>query len=296
MFHNNKLLIIMIMILVSILGYNIAKNLLLYHPIAPNPIKYQNFYLKISNLIDSEDNHQNFTIPTSDGIYLDTCYIKNPNSDMCIIFFHGETGNISMMFNMVKFLYSFGSIVIFDYRTYGKSTGYITDVSSNGFNNDANAIWDYVRNKLKYPADRISLFGESLGCSIVIKLASQISKTFNKLSYPHSIILNSPFYSLSSLFNTKSKNLDIDFLNPFINLIETEYDSSECIKYINHFTKIIIAHSLDNETIPYSEGIKLFDSIVTHHPNVKFINITGKHDQLGLTDDYIYSVSDILQE
>ena len=68
------------------------------------------------------------------------------------------------------------------------------------------------------------------------------------------------------------------------------------IKYINYSIKIIISHSRDNDVIPYSEGKKLFDAIPREHPNSKFIDIVGKHEGIGLTNNYVYSISDTLQD
>lgn len=292
-FQNQFLFVIIIII--SILTYRYTKCLTLYQPYSPNPIKYRNFYSKLSTELVGPDCIINTTV-NSNGILLDTWFIQNKNSDMCIIFFHGEKGNVSMRFDMVKFLYNFGSVIIFDYRLYGKSTGDINDLSAAGLLTDANAIWNYCRITLGYPGNMISFFGESLGCSIAVELGAQISKTFDCNSYPHSIILTSPFCSLSSFINAKIKKMGIGMLDSLISFVETEYNTAESIKYINYSIKLIISHSKDNDFVPYSEGKKLFESIPRNHPNAKFIDIVGKHDGIGLTNDYVYSVSDVLQD
>jgi len=297
MVYNKYLLITITIFIILIATYRVVKNMVLYRQFTFNPEKYRNFYAKLTSyLVDSNDLVSNIYVKSSNNIVLDTCFIQNKFSDMCIIFFHGEKGNLSMRFDMIKFLYGFGSVLIFDYRTYGKSTGNVIDLSALGLLDDANAIWDYVRNTLGYQSNKISLFGESLGCSVAIELASKLSKTLNNQYYPHSIILTSPVCSLASLLKSKFKNFNLDFLNLIIPYIETEYNTIDAIKYINYSIKIIIAHSQDNDYIPYSEGKTLYDSISNNHPNVKFIDIMGKNDGIGLTDDYIYSVSDILQD
>jgi esterase/lipase len=84
-------------------------------------------------------------------------------------------------------------------------------------------------------------------------------------------------------------------LESLVSFIESEYDSIEWIKYISHTIKIIIAHSPNDEIIPYSDAQKLYNNI-SHHPNIKFIDIYGKHNDIGLTTNYVYSVSEMLQE
>jgi len=271
--------------------------MVLYQPFIYNPEKYRNFHDRLFNeLVNSQDLIINTAVRTTEKIFLDTWYIQNPNSDMCIIFFHGEKGNVSMRFDMIKFLYNFGSVVIFDYRLYGKSTGDINDLSATAMYTDANVIFNYTVNHLGYSPKMISFFGESLGCSVAVELGAQLSKTFNADLYPHSIILTSPFCSLASLMSSKMRKIGITLFDTIISLVETEYNTIESIKYINYSTKLIIAHSQDNDIVPYLEGKRLFESISGLHPNVKFIDIVGKHDGIGLTNDYVYSVSDALQD
>jgi len=275
-----------------------AKKMLIYHPCIPNPIKYHIFYeLLEKRLVSSPDLVQNFSVMTPDGISLDTVYVKNPNVDLCMIYFHGNAGNISMRYDMIKVLYNFSSVIIFDYRHYGKSSGTIFNLSCDGLCLDARSIWDHVVRELGYHPNNISLFGESLGCAIAISLASSLSKTHDITQYPHSIILNSPFYSLSSMVSHVFDKFNLGFVGQLLMFLSyTEYNSAELIKYINHTTKIIIAHSPNDEVVPYTEGRQLYDTISLVHPNIQFIDVTGTHNNLGLTNKYIYALSDILYD
>uniref|UniRef100_A0A6C0C6I4 Serine aminopeptidase S33 domain-containing protein n=1 Tax=viral metagenome TaxID=1070528 RepID=A0A6C0C6I4_9ZZZZ len=269
---------------------------MLYHPVTSNATKYQKFYAKLTKyLVESSNLIENISVRTQDGFVLDTLYVKNPHTDRCIIFFHGNAGNLSMRYDMIKFLYNFGSVVIFDYRSYGRSTGNITHLTEEGLYQDGYAMWKYVTSELKYEPNKITLFGESLGCSIVIKLAADLSKTFNNETYPHSLILNSPFSSLSSIVNHMFNKYNYGFLESLITFVELEYDSIEWIKYVSHTIKIIIAHSPNDEIIPYPDARKLYHS-VHRNPNIKFIDIHGEHNDIGLTTNYVYSVSEMLQE
>jgi hypothetical protein len=93
------------------------------------------------------------------------------------------------------------------------------------------------------------------------------------------------------------EKLNIPIMGSLISLLMgNEYQSDEWIQYINYNTKILISHSPGDEIIPYKEGKKLFDLISKTHHQVKFINIAGTHNNLGLTDNYIYSLSDLFYE
>lgn len=290
-------MVLLIMILVSLFVILIyIKSNLLYHPSPAIPEKYDRFYQKLLILTESKDFVKNYLIKTVDGILLDTIYIKNPDSTKCIIFFHGNAGNISMRFDIIKFLYNFASVVVFDYRSFGKSSGENSKLSSDGLNEDAEAIWHFVVNELKYRAENISLFGESLGCAVAIHLAAQLSKTMDSQNYPHSLILNGPFCSLSNMIELVFDKIHISYIGKLIGfIIGREYQSDKWISYVNHTTKIIIAHSPRDEIIPYKEGQTLYVTIASTHSNVKFINITGTHNNLGLTDDYIYTLAKLFE-
>ena len=295
MYKNLFLLVIVLLVGIIIILY--IKGITLYRPSPAIPDKYDKFYQKLLQLTGSNDLISNAIVKTSDDILLDTIYIKNPNSDICIIFFHGNAGNLAMRFDMLKFLYNFCSVLIFDYRSYGKSTGNNANLCCYNLQCDAKAIWNYATQNLKIKPNNISLFGESLGCSIAISLASDLSKTFNHANYPHSLILNSPFYSLSSMVEIIFDKINMGFISNFLTFfINSEYRSDEWIQYMNYHTKILIAHSPRDEVIPYKEGWKLYESIANSHTNIKFINITGTHNNLGLTDKYIYTLANLFQE
>ncbi len=293
MYKKIILIVVMLIILFVILSY--MKSNILYHPMSVDDSKYERFYQKLYQMTESNDYVENFKIKTADSIMLDVLYVKNPDTDKCVIFFHGNAGNISMRFDMIKFLYNYASVLIFDYRSFGRSTGEIANLSSTGLIKDAEAVLDYAIEKIKIKASNISFFGESLGCSVAIYLAAKLSNDFNSDKYPHSLILNSPFYSLKSMIDITFNKLNIGLIGKIITpLFGREYMSNEWIQMINYRIKIIIAHSPHDEVVPYKEGLNLYNLISKTHIESKFINITGTHNNLGLTDNYIYTLADLL--
>lgn len=292
-----KLISLFIVLIISYILVIYIKGIILYHPLPALPEKYHRFFQKISQLTESPRHISNVFVKTSDGILLDTIYIINPDANKCIIFFHGNAGNLSMRFDMIKFLYNYASIIVFDYRSFGRSTGDSNSLSSYGLHKDAEAIWDFATKKLRINANDISLFGESLGCSVAIYLASKLSEQMDNNLYPHSLILNAPFLSLASMMVSTFSKCNVGFLGKILStFVGHEYQSNEWIKLINHRTKIIIAHSPRDEVIPYKEGWDLYQSIANTRTNIKFISITGTHNNLGLTDNYIYTLADLFDD
>lgn len=290
-----KYLLVLTIVSTIIISLNYAKITILYHPLVTTTMKHQKFYQKLLQLTTDANLIVETVTTTVDDFQLDTLHVKNPNSDKCIIYFHGNGGNISTRFEMIKFLYQFCSIIIFDYRSYGRSGGEKISLCCKALQADSSAIWSYATIKESYHPNNLILFGESLGCSMAVWLGSELSKTFNENNYPSAIILNSPFYSLSSMINIFFKKMNVEFIGTiFDHLFGNEYQSDEWSRYINYGIKVIIAHSQRDEVIPYKEGVKLFDTIKKSHPNSRFITITGTHNDFGMTDEYIYAIADLI--
>jgi hypothetical protein len=135
-------------------------------------------------------------------------YINRPvkevlPSDIIILYLHGNAGNIYIriphfndIIQRLDDVYSDGNggiteirkhvIVAFDYRGFGLSnesptTEYILE--------DGMQMWLWC--KSRFPQNKIILYGESIGTSVVSYMA--------KLSNPNGIILKSPFSSMHSL-------------------------------------------------------------------------------------------------
>ncbi|AFX92801.1 peptidase S9 [Acanthamoeba polyphaga mimivirus] len=293
--YKNFIPIIIIIILV-IIAIVYIKHDTLYKPYKPVTKKYIKFINNITHLAELPQDVIKTFVKTSDDQHLDTFYVRNRDSNKCIIYLHGNTGNISMRYDIVKFLHNYASVVIFDYRSFGRSSGNKHDLNSEKLNIDAMSIWLYVINILKYHPNDISIYGESLGCSVAIKLVAEITQKFDIHYHPHSLILVSPFFSLSSMIEYDADKLGIKYIGKMVSkFLGNEYQSQKMIPFVSYFTKIIVAHSQNDDIIPYSQGKKLYQIINETHPNVKFIDLMGTHNKLELTDHYIYTLADLFE-
>lgn len=289
------IIIIILILLVIILPY--IKNNVLYHPLPANNDKYNKFYKKLAQLVETENDFQNHKIKTIDGVHLDVIYLINHDSDKCIIFFHGNAGNISTRFDVIKFLYNYASVITFDYRSFGKSENTYGYINANMLHIDAKTVWMHAINKLNILPSNISFFGESLGSAIALNLAAVLSKKMNEHHYPHSVICNASFASLDSMVEEIFRNIKMGFAGKIFGAIYgTDYRPINDIKFINHKTKIILAHSPNDEIIPYTESQKLYNAVANIHPNISFITIGGTHNNLNLSDEYIYSLANLFND
>ena len=257
---------------------HIIKNLLLYKPNEGNQNEHDKFVSKIIKLTGQPE--QRYQIRTPDHFMLDLIYVQNMKSDKCIIFCHGNSGNITGKYRVIKFLYthSNASIIAFDYRGYGRSSGTRWDLSCNALRTDAMTVVNFVETSLLIPRHNISLVGQSLGCAVAIACAAQVKNI-------HSLICISPFYSLPSIICDMFKQFNLGFLGWLVSLfVDSDYRSDRLIKSIRD-TKILIAHSKKDELIPYKQAedlayLSLFANFTTiagphKHPefNEQFISI-----------------------
>ena len=116
------------------------------------------------------------TFPTEDGLTLASWVIPagRDSTGLWLLICHGNAGNLSEFGRPVHYagLRELGlHLLAFDYRGYGESEGLPTE---SGLYKDADAAYRYLRDQRGVPADRIIVFGHSLGSAVAVDLASRV--------------------------------------------------------------------------------------------------------------------------
>jgi len=89
-----------------------------------------------------------------------------------LLYCHGSAGNITYRSPIIARLLEIDlTLFIFDYRGFGKSAGTATEA---GLRADARAAYDHVRHRMGVAAERLFLFGESLGVAVAASLACEV--------------------------------------------------------------------------------------------------------------------------
>ncbi|MCI0490849.1 MAG: alpha/beta hydrolase [Blastocatellia bacterium] len=188
---------------------------------------------------------------TSDGITLHGWYCTPHQvtdgataeipARMVLLWFHGNAGNITHRYDMIRMLMRLpAQVFIVDYRGYGKSGG---SPSEDGLYADARAAWDYLTTKRAVPAERIIIFGKSLGGAVAVDLASKVE--------PAGLIVQSSFTSVSDM----AKSVLPVF--PTV-LLRTRMDSITKIAGIG--CRKLFVHSPTDEVVPYELGHRLYEA------------------------------------
>jgi uncharacterized protein len=108
----------------------------------------------------------------ADGTKLHGWYVPHEKPAAAIIFCHGNAGNITHRVNILQRLHDDvgASVLIFDYRGYGRSEGKPNEA---GVLSDARAARAWLAKREKIPEKDIILMGESIGGTVAVDLAAK---------------------------------------------------------------------------------------------------------------------------
>ncbi|OII73416.1 uncharacterized protein cubi_02628 [Cryptosporidium ubiquitum] len=204
------------------------------------------------------------------------------------IFSHGNATDIgSMLPWFVNLSLKLNAHVLaYDYRSYGLSKGKPTE---RGIYADIKAVYEYAKDELKFPANRIFLLGQSIGSAPTIYLAKKLGKKLKK---------NSGKYHASSRSNIDSERSNLPLGGIIIQsgiasglnaLLAPDYRRDiPCDVFRNYKNirkvpfPILILHGTSDQVIHISNSKKLFENAKDNkfHPPVTTWWIDGANHNL----------------
>ena len=109
-------------------------------------------------------------LETPDGVRLHAWWVPRDGARLATLFLHGNAGNVTHRVPHILEIAAAGSsVLVLDYRGYGKSAGRPTE---KGLYRDSETAFIYLLGR-GYRAEQIILHGESLGTAIAVDLASR---------------------------------------------------------------------------------------------------------------------------
>ncbi|MBO0727408.1 MAG: alpha/beta hydrolase [Blastocatellia bacterium] len=158
---------------------------------------------------------------------------------------HGNGGNLSNVVWVAQELTKRGfDTMIFDYRGYGRSEGRLTDEW--GLYADAEAVYDHLVRERGVKAEKLALYGQSLGTTAAIDLASRLPCG--------ALIVESGLSSASDMgrvsFPWMPRQLHF--------LAKNRFESAR--KIANVKCPALITHGTSDAVIPVDQGRKLYES------------------------------------
>jgi fermentation-respiration switch protein FrsA (DUF1100 family) len=193
-------------------------------------------------------------ITAEDGTQIHGWYCPAEKPKAVVLYCHGNGGNLAGRAPTLKFLQeTMGvSVLIFDYRGYGRSEGKATVAGAMA---DANAARAELAKLAKVNESDIVLFGRSLGGAIAIQLAADAP--------PRGLIVESSFSSLREVAAEHFPKLA--WL-----VAKNKLNSAQAIAEVR--CPLLQCHGDADRVISYESGRRLFAA--AKHPK-RFITLAG---------------------
>jgi hypothetical protein len=201
--------------------------------------------------------YEDVSLPTSDDERLHGWYVPATDRRGVVLFFHGNAGNISHRLDSIGIFHKLGlDTLIIDYRGYGRSTG---KTNEQGTYLDAEAAWSYLINDRGIPADRIIVFGRSLGGAIGAWLGAQHT--------PAAMIIESSFTSGVDMARRLYPFLPVRLIT------RLRYPVAEYASRLD--CPVLVVHSRNDEIIPFEMGRSIYAAVKQRK---SFLELRGDHN------------------
>jgi len=176
----------------------------------------------------------------------------------CVLFCHGNGGNLSHRVEMLGLFHRLGySVLVFDYRGYGRSPGRPSERNTYG---DATAAWEHLTGARGHAPERVVLFGRSLGGAVAAWLAQGRAAG--------GLIVESAFTSIPDMGHELYPYLPVRLLSRF------SYNTRDCVARAR--CPVAVLHSPEDTMIGIRHGRAIFEA--APEP-CRFIEIRGDHNE-----------------
>lgn len=216
---------------------------------------------------------EEYNLETRDGAVLNGLLFKpKGNSKGLVLYLKGNSKSIK---GWGKFAVDFTrhnySVLMVDYRGFGKSTG---KRSQKAIKRDLQVIYNKIRERVS--ERRIIVYGRSLGSGFAAKLAS--------MNDPKMLILDAPYYSLK-----KVTARYMPFM-PLSILMKYPLPTYKWLKYVQ--CPIHIIHGTHDKLIPFKTSVKL--SQIKPKITRLYTVIGGGHKNLNNFESYHKMLGEII--
>jgi pimeloyl-ACP methyl ester carboxylesterase len=197
------------------------------------------------------------------------CMLYSPPQDtkFFIIWCHGtaeDIGNLDRRLGMLSRQLQ-AHILVFEYPGFGLLNVGKQSPSDKSINNHAQRAYLFVRDILKWPTDRIIVYGHSLGSGPACHLASS--------QHVGALILQSPYTSISNLIREKVGMLPTIFTKSY-------WENYKAMKRIT--CSVLFIHGERDNLIPSGHSRTLFNSL--NHNNRKQLVLLPNDDHSSISD------------
>jgi fermentation-respiration switch protein FrsA (DUF1100 family) len=213
--------------------------------------------------------YQQVEVPRTDGARQFAWIMPRDESDVWVLFLHGNASTIGSRMNVKHYgrLHELGvNILAPEYRGYNGLTAVPSEASVGA---DARAAYEYLRQQRHVSADRLAIYGWSLGAAVAVDLASQVDARL--------VILEGAPASIVDIGQQRYP------LFPVRMIIRNPFHAIQKVARIR--SPLLFLHSPEDTVVPYGEGRRLFDAA----PSPKrFVDVRGGHVECSEVDPQVF--------
>jgi uncharacterized protein len=208
---------------------------------------------------------EELTLQSADGVHVRAWHVPPREGLPVVIYFQGNGGGLDLRADRFRKLTADGTgLLALNYRGYGGSGG---SPSEAGIILDANAAYEFAAER--YGADRIVLWGESLGTGVAVALAAERPVA--------RIILESPYTSVAAVAAS------IYWFVPVHYLLKDSFRSDERIFKVT--VPVLVVHGARDSIVPIRFGERLYELIRGPKQFIRLPNAGhNDHESFALTE------------
>ena len=255
-------LVLLLLIVSFALGICFLQNKIIFFPeVLPSEFQFE-----------FHEDFEEIFYETKDGISINALHFKAKSSKGIVFYSHGNAGSLRTWGSIAgDFLSNDYDLLIYDYRSYGKSEG---KLSEEKLYEDAETIYGELAKK--YNEENIVIYGRSIGTGIASKVA--VGKN------PGHLVLESPYYNFPDLAKRYF---------PLIPSRLIKYKLRNDVHIQQVTCPVTLFHGTSDEVIYYGSSLKL-EKHLGHRGQLVTIP-GGHHNDLPESDVYRRALSEILR-
>ena len=170
-------------------------------------------------------------------VLISAVHFKIANPKGIVLYCHGNAGDLTRWGRIASSFTAYGyEVLVWDYRTYGKSKG---PLSESAINRDAQYLYNYLHKTFR--SEDIILYGRSLGTGVASYLAAN--------NAAQQLILETPFYSITDVAKYRFPFFPVEWLMRY------KFPNNEYLPKVH--CPITILHGTKDKVVPYRSAQKL---------------------------------------
>lgn len=199
-------------------------------------------------------------LPVDEVVTVFGWFVNAGPTNPVLLWCHGNAGNVSHRLENIRQLYQRGiSVMIFDYRGYGRSTGVPSEA---GLYQDALTSYDYLIHHRRISPERLIIFGRSLGSVVAGEVAVKRPVA--------GLIIEGSFPSIQAMSDQHYWGLPARWL------MDVEFNLAEKIHALH--VPLLVIHGEQDSIVPMALGRQVFDA--AHEPKRWYVVSGAEHNDV----------------